>query len=119
MTQTEIPQYQAAQLIPRLTNDQGYSLQGAMDIAARLVNASPAVKRVFWRWWETGHIDDTLEIEGYTAARIVAKHGVKPPAAFSTLDLLGRDPARALAALNQKRDRVTFRSPPGSLLSDE
>lgn len=110
-TETEMSAFQLDTLLPRLMTDFGYSPRGAADIAGKLVASGADIKRIFWSWWQTGNLDDTLTVEGYTAARIVGEHGVKPPAAFTTLDLLQKDPERALAALNRKHDRAVFRRP--------
>ncbi|MDQ2828744.1 MAG: hypothetical protein M3Y74_06820 [Chloroflexota bacterium] len=110
-TEMEMAPFQADMLLPRLITDFGYSPRGAADIAGKLAASNPGIKRIFWSWWRTGHVDDTLMIEGYTAARIVGEYGVKPPAAFTTLDLLQKNPERALAALNRKHDRAVFRRP--------
>src|SRR5437660_105133 len=101
----DTPKFQPTDLIPRLISEYGYSSQGAADIAEELVACTPQVRQLFWQWWQTGDVDDSLEIAGYTAARMIAKHGIKPPAAFSMLDLLQREPERVLAALNSKHDR--------------
>ncbi len=110
-TEMEMAPFQADMLIPRLNAEFGYSLKGAADIADKLAASNPSIKHIFWSWWQTGHVDDTLTIAGYTAARIIGEHGVKPPAAFTTLDLLQKDPERVLAALNCKHDRAVFRRP--------
>jgi hypothetical protein len=105
------PQFQPADLIPRLISEYGYSSHGAADIAAMLVACTPRVRELFWQWWQTGDMDDSLEIEGYTVARMVSKYGFKPPAAFTMLDLLQREPERALAVLNRRHDKPIFRKP--------
>lgn len=89
----------------RLTQELGYSESGARILAEKLIACSPQIKSAIVAWWETGDLAD-LEIEGFTVQQLVEQHGMKPIAAFLTLDWLIREPERARASLARGHDRV-------------
>jgi hypothetical protein len=90
----------------RLTREFGYSESGARIVAEKLIACSPQIKSAIAVWWNTGDLTD-LEIEGFTVQRLMEQHGMKPIAAFLTLDWLVREPERARASLARGHDRVT------------
>ena len=49
-----------------------------------------------------------MEVEGYTAQRLMQERHMKPVAAFLTLDWLLKEPAAALKALARPYDVVVF-----------
>jgi len=106
MSEIRTPMFEVADLIPRLTSEFGYTPAGARSVSGHLADADGAIQAAFWRWWQTGEVDSTLEIEGYTAERLVAEKGIKPPGAFATLDWLLRDPKHALTTLRRGHDRI-------------
>lgn len=89
----------------RLTKELGYPEAGARIIAEKLVASSPQVKNAFAVWWETGELTD-LQVEGFTAQRLMEEHGMNPIAAFLTLDWLIREPKRAIDSLARGHDQV-------------
>ena len=93
------------EVVRRLTEEYGYPPEGARMVADKLMGCSPQVWAAFGVWWESGDVGD-LEIEGYTVQRLAAEHGMKPIAAFLTLDWLVREPQRALTSLRRGHDRV-------------
>jgi|SRR5579875_1066556 len=112
MSVEQAPHFDVADLLPRMISELGYKPAVAEGVASRLIRADPRIKGAFWRWWETGEIDNSVEIEGYTAGRLTAEHKLKPVAAFSALAWLQADPQQALSTLRRGFDRVTFRSRP-------
>jgi len=98
----------AQSLIPRLVAEFGYPQAGAQLVADKLADASPDIQDAFMRWWTTGRLPDpeNLEIEGYTVQRLMEEHGMKPVAAFLTLDWLRREPEKARASLKKGHDWV-------------
>lgn len=75
-------------------------------VVTRLLNLEPPLQDDFERWWREGTIP-TTEIEGFTVTRLAREQGLKPIAAFLTLDWLIREPAKAKAAVLQGHDRIT------------
>jgi hypothetical protein len=112
MSVEQASHFDVADLLPRLTSEFGYKPPVAKQVAERLACADPQIRVAFWRWWETGEIDNALEIEGYTIERLMTERKLKPVAAFSTLVWLRSDPQQALSTLRRGFDRVTFRSRP-------
>lgn len=106
---TEKPRFDAADLTSRLISEFGYPKTGAQRVAGKLVVCNPTVKAAFWHWWQTGTLDAALEVEGYTLAQLMNEHGMKPIAAFLTLDWLAREPEAARASLARGHDRVVNR----------
>jgi len=96
-------------LVARLMAEHGYPARGAELIAEQVLVATPAVRQAFAHWWETGDLPE-LSVEGYTAQRLIAEHGMNPVAAILTLDWIARDPTNAMAAVRRGHDRVSFRS---------
>lgn len=91
------------ELIPRLVAEFGYPLKGAQLVAEKLVSSTPQIQEVFVKYWERGEIP-LLEVEGYTFSKLAEEHGMKPVAAFLTLDWLIREPERAKASLKKGHD---------------
>ena len=112
MSVEQVSHFDVADLLPRLTSEFGYKPSVAVQVAERLACADPRIRGAFWQWWETGEIDNTLEIEGYTIERLMTERKLKPVAAFSTLAWLRSEPQQALSTLRRGFDRVTFRSRP-------
>lgn len=95
----------ANELIHRLTTEFGYPPKGAQIVAEKLANCTPQIQATFTKFWETGEIS-VMEVEGYTVSRLMAEHGMKPIAAFLTLDWLIREPEKAKASLKKGHDVV-------------
>ncbi len=112
MSQIETISIDVNDLLPRLTSEFGYAPEHARRAAQRLVTADERVKRAFWRWWQTGDVDNAVEIAGYTPARLMAERTMTPLSAYSTLDLLQREPAETLRALEKGYDTVIPRKRP-------
>ena len=112
MSQTETISIAVDDLLPRLTAEFGYKPEHARRAAQRLVTADDCLKRAFWRWWQTGDVDNSVEIAGYTPARLMAERKMTPLSAYSTLDLLQREPAETLRALKKGHDTVIPRTRP-------
>ena len=110
MSQIVEPRFQVADLVPRMTTELGYRPAVAEQVAAKLVNAAPDIKRIFWEWWATGRIDNSVRIEGYTIERLMTEKSLPPMQAFSTLDWLRRDPQQALRAFGRRERKPSFRS---------
>ncbi len=82
----------------------------AARLAERLTTGiDPIVRESFGHWWQTGSLEPTLEVEGYSVPRLMAEFGLNPFAAFSTLDGLKTEPERTLDTLRRGFDR---RRPP-------
>ena len=103
---TEEPRFEAADLTPRLISEFGYPKVGAQQVADKLAACNPTIKAACWRWWQTSALDAALESEGYTLSRLMNEHGMKPVAAFLTLDWLAREPGAARASLARGHDRI-------------
>ncbi len=95
------------EIVQRLVREFGYAEWHAVRVADDIAGFTPAVAEAFSRWWRTGELP-ALEVEGYTAARLVAEWHLQPVAIFLALDWLVRDPKRAVAALQRGYDRVEF-----------
>ena len=91
------------ELIPRLVAEFGYPPKGAQLVAQKLVNCTPQIKDAFEKFWQNGEMP-LFEVEGYTFSRLADEHGMKPMAAFLTLDWLIREPKRAKASLRKGHD---------------
>jgi len=100
----------ADELVLRLREEFGYPPFGANLVAQKLAAAAKPVKDAFLYYWQTGVLDERLEIEGYTIARLVSEHSMKPIAAFLTLDWLAREPEAARASLARGHDRIKIAS---------
>jgi hypothetical protein len=98
----------ANELIPRLINEFGYPPQGAQIIADKLANSTSQIQTIFNKFWEDGNVPD-IEVEGYTISDLTEEHGMKPIAAFLTLDWLIREPEKAKASLQKGHDYVEKR----------
>ena len=96
----QFSQFSAADLLPRLETEFGYRPWLASQIAEKLVASDPRVKKAFWQWWQSGQLDETLDVEGFTAARLVRERGLSAVNAFATLDWLLREPELALTTVN-------------------
>lgn len=101
----ELVDFTVDTLLTRLTKEFSYPESGARIVAERLVACAPQVKNAFGIWWQTGELMD-LQVEGFTAQRLVEEHGMKPIAAFLTLDWLVREPEKARASLSRGHDQV-------------
>jgi hypothetical protein len=97
----------AKEISQRLVNEFGYSRRGSEVAAAELAAAHEKIQTAFLRWWQTGEITK-MEVEGYTAQRLIQERHMKPVAAFLTLDWLLKEPAAALKALARPYDVVVF-----------
>jgi hypothetical protein len=92
----------------RLTRDFGYTELEARTSADVLVQSDPRIQQAFWCWWQGGAVDDTLQIEGYTAKRLVTDERLHPVAAFTTLEWIRRDPQEALSAIRSGHDDIVL-----------
>ena len=97
--QVKLALFSIADLTPRLVAEFGYPPDRAESVANRLVKANPAVKSAFWNWWQSGVLDETLTVEGYTLGWLMRERGMKPVAAFLALDWLSREPQAAKATI--------------------
>ncbi len=97
--------YSSEDLVPRLISEFRYSPELAEAAAQDLSSADPRVMRAFWRWWNTGELDNSLVIEGYTVRRLMEERQQQPVAAFRLLAWLAADPATALRRLQRRRER--------------
>lgn len=108
---TLYPRFEAHHLIPRMTGDLGYRPQVARQIAQRLAQASPRLKRAFWAWWSYGDIDPSCAVEGYTLDHLIERDKEhRPMAAFSMLAQLESDPNQARHLIERGHDSAMFRS---------
>ena len=98
--------YAARDLAPRLVSEFGYGPELAEEAARELSSADAGVQRPFWRWWSTGELDNSIEIEGYTVGRLMAERGQQPVAAFRLLAWIAADSATALRRLRRGRERA-------------
>ena len=89
----------------RLVSEFGYSPASADTTARDLIGCSPAVWEAFSCWWQTGDFAP-LEVEGFSAERLVRDHGLLAPGAFLMLDWLLKNPNAAKAALMRGHDSV-------------
>ena len=96
-------------LLPRLRNEFNYPENGARILASKLINCNSIIQSAFSIWWEKGIIPSELEIEGYSIERLINEHGMKPIAAFLTLDWLLREPQKARQSLQKGHDQVKSR----------
>jgi len=94
------------EMVAGLVERHGYTQVGAVVVAARLLSLQPQLQEEFERWWDTGAIP-TLDVEGFTADRLMREQDLKPIAAILTLDWLIREPEKAKAAILQGYDRVS------------
>ncbi len=106
MAQDNASTFGTADLLPRLTTELGYPTAGARLISEKLMKCNASVRAAFWQWWNTNSLDANLEIEGYTLARLMDEHGMKPIAAFLTLDWLQREPEKAKESLARGHDQI-------------
>ena len=95
------------EIIKRLVREFGYADWHAGRVADSIANLTPPIAEAFSHWWQTGELP-TMEVEGYTAARLVAEWRLQPAAVFLALDWLLRDPEQAVAALERGYDRIEF-----------
>ena len=92
-------------LIPRLISEFGYSFDGAKLVAQKLCICPPKIKDAFQKWWTDGSISPVAVAE-VTVHQLMTEHGMKPIAAFLTLDWLIREPDKAKASLLRGHDRI-------------
>lgn len=92
-------------LVPRLVEEFGYQLHEARTLAPKLTSSTPAVRKAFWHWWQTGDSSDAPKAQGFTLERLMRGRGMTPPAAFAALDWLWREPEHVRAALGRRYDR--------------
>jgi len=84
----------------------GYSPEGAQAVADRLRLCIPITRQLFEQWQAGGNLDGTVQIEGFTATRLMTEHGMNEVAAILTLDWLARDPQTALESLARGHDEA-------------
>jgi hypothetical protein len=97
--------FTAADLIPRLVGEFGYSSYEAEAAVNELAAADLRIQEAFLRWWNTGEVSD-LTIEQYNLHRLADEHGLNPVAGFLMLDWLLKEPEMAQAALAHGFDWV-------------
>jgi len=95
------------EIIKRLVREFGYADWHAPRVADDIASFALPIAEAFSRWWQTGELP-TMDVEGYTAARLAAEWHLQPVAVFLTLDWLLRDPEQAVAALRRGYDHVEF-----------
>lgn len=106
----ERQQFYVEDLLPRLENEFGYPQSGAKLVAEKLVICDPLISGAFWEWWQTGKAKLELEIEGFSLARLMNEHQMKPIAAFLTMDWLLREPQKAATSLRRGHDNISSRT---------
>ena len=94
------------EMVARLVEEFGYPEDGAHLVADRLNAMQPAVKRAFEKWWAGDTVQ--FEVEGFTVERLAGTVGLKPIAAFLTLDWLVREPQKAKIAIRRGYDYVAL-----------
>jgi len=92
-----------AELVKRMVESYGYPMEAAEVTAASLDEMCSDVKSAFEKWWIHGE-EPQIEIGGITYGILVRDHGLKPPAAFLTMDWLEKEPEAALAAVKRGHD---------------
>ncbi len=93
------------ELLIRLTEEFKYPKPSVELVADKILNLQPSLQTEFQQWWRTGDVP-TIEIEGYTTAELMSKHGMNPIAALLTLDWLIREPEKAKASLKRGHDQI-------------
>jgi hypothetical protein len=94
-----------AEVTARLTEKLDYPPPGAQLVADKIERLHSDLREPFELWWNTGEVP-TVEVEGYTVARLMTDHGLKPLAALLTLDWLLREPETAQATIARGHDRI-------------
>lgn len=107
MSDISAPLFAADDLIPRMVSDFGYRPVVAAQVAARLVSANVSVKRAFWEWWQTGVLNEQLEVESCTLGQLLEEQKeANPIRAFSTLAWIAQDPKQAMAMRRRGYDTI-------------
>jgi len=94
------------EIIDRLITEFNYAAFHAPTVAARLEALDPRIKVAFDTWWMHGIPAPDLMVEGYSFESLIARHRLKPVAAFLSLDWLLREPERAKATLQRGFDSL-------------
>lgn len=100
---------QKSEIVHFLISQAGYKPHVAELTADDLLAAQPVIQQAFKVWYDTEVLPE-LEIEGYTAQRLIAEYHLHPVAALLTLDWLLVDPQEALTALRYGTDTVQIPS---------
>ena len=82
----------------------GYPSRATEEVSQQLQHLQGDLRRALEHWLETGEVELSLKIEGYTIPRLMEEFGMTVPAALLTLDWLQRSPQEALAALEHGID---------------
>lgn len=94
-----------SELVHFLITQANYEPKVAELTADDLLAAQPPIQQAFEAWQSTGALPE-LEIEGYTAQRLIEEYHFHAVAALLTLDWLITDPQEALTALKYGFDTV-------------
>jgi len=94
-----------SELVHFLITQAGYEPKVAELTADDLLAAQPLIQQAFEVWQSTEVLPE-LEIESYTAQRLIEEYHFHPVAALLTLDWLMTDPQEALTALKYGFDSV-------------
>lgn len=94
-----------SELVHFLIMQADYKPHVAEITADDLLAAQPPIQQAFETWQDTGVLPE-LEIESYTAQRLIEEYHFHPVAALLTLDWLMTDPQEALTALKYGFDSV-------------
>lgn len=90
----------------RLVSDYGYKERDALSIAREVHASTLRVQASFEKWWQTGELDSSLSVQGYTPQRLVDEYAFTPANAIVSMDWLLRDPEGALLALRRGFDTI-------------
>jgi len=91
----------------RLVQEFNYTKEGAMDVINQLMLINQPISQALEIWLADGTLP-SLEIEGFTAERLMAEFRMNIFATLLTLDSLSKDPSRTLATLKKGVEKTTF-----------
>ncbi|MDO4197075.1 MAG: hypothetical protein Q4D33_13125 [Prevotellaceae bacterium] len=86
--------------IKNILIERGYSVAGAETASADLVSISDSLKPLLESWLSDG-METDYESNGITVKGIMAKFGMKYPAALLSVDWVIRDPKTAIAVIKR------------------
>lgn len=84
----------------------GFPPVDADEVAQRLMELRGQTRQALEHWLETGEVDSSLGVEGYTLPRLMEEFGMTFPAALLTLEWIMRSPEEAIPALERGIDIV-------------
>lgn len=79
---------------------------------SRLNDLTPPIKSELEYLLKTGKLaEKQIEVEGYSACKLITEHGMHPVGAYATLGWLTREPEKAKDAILRPHDKVVFNNP--------